>query len=112
VPIAYSDKLGTVKRGSLFDLLNPREKARVLAAAWKLGMSREKLAPMKIWYAARILTIESYAKTQRPVGQASDPELVLSDMAAKRGIPMHAESPSWRAFADFFNRMPLAVQKQ
>jgi uncharacterized protein YbaP (TraB family) len=112
VPIAYSDKLGTVKRGSLFDLLNPSEKARVLAAARKVGTSREKLASMKIWYAARILTFASYAKTQRPVGQAGDPELVLSDMAAKHGTPMHAASPSCRALAHFFNRMPLAVQKQ
>lgn len=110
--IAYSDKLGTLKKGSLFYLLDRAERARVLAAARKLGMSREKLAPMKIWYAARILTFASYAKTQRPVGQASDPELVLSDMAAKRGIQMHAESRSWRAFAEFFDRMPPAVQKQ
>jgi uncharacterized protein YbaP (TraB family) len=110
--IAYSDKVGTLTRGTLFDLLDSAERARVLAAAQILGMSREKLAPMKIWYAARILTFASYAKTQRPVGQASDPELVLSDMAAKRGIPMHAESPSWRAFADFFDRMPPTVQTQ
>jgi uncharacterized protein YbaP (TraB family) len=110
--IAYSDKLGAVTHGTLFDLLDRQETKRVLAAAQSLGMSREKLAPMKIWYAARVLTFASYAKTDRPVGQADDPELVLSDLAAKQAIPMRAETADWNALARFFDDMPLAVQKQ
>jgi uncharacterized protein YbaP (TraB family) len=110
--IAYSDKLGSVPHGSLFDILDKEEAKRVLDAAQKLGIARERLAPMKVWYAARILTFASYAQSARPVGQAKDPELRLSEMAARQGKPTRSESPDWNEFSRFFDRMPERIQKQ
>lgn len=110
--IDYSDRIGTLDHGNLFNLLDATETKRVESALKTLDVARERIAPTEIWYGARILTFASYAKSGRPVGQPQDPELVLTQLAIKQHKTLHAESPNWNAFADFYDKMPIAVQKQ
>jgi len=110
--IAYSDRLGSLPHGTLLDILTKEDTDRVLDAAQKLGIDRQRLATMQIWYAARILTFASYAKGGTPVLQANDPELLLSRMAAEQGKPIRPEVRNWNEFSDFFARMSERVQKE
>ncbi|MFZ1990835.1 MAG: TraB/GumN family protein [Alphaproteobacteria bacterium] len=110
--IAIGDKLGKRDEGSLFDDLTSVEAKRVLDMAAKLDIKREQLQPMKVWYAARIITFAFYAKAGKPVSGSGNPELVMSNLAAKQSKPVKAEYSSWEEFTLFFDRMPAAVQKQ
>jgi uncharacterized protein YbaP (TraB family) len=99
----------------LFEVLPPTLAERLLALAPKIGLTRERLAPMRPWLARQAVQRAFAASRPTPgsSSQASDadyPERVMTARFRARGAPVKAEFPTLDDLLHHFAGYPLQAQ--
>jgi len=97
-PPGYSDR-------SLFEVLKPDLSARMLTAAQKYGVPRERLEHTRPWRAYFVLNSGYFAKSGAGAADIENfPDVVLSGMAYEAKKPVHSEfATGSEAMAHFIN---------
>jgi uncharacterized protein YbaP (TraB family) len=101
----------------LFEVLPPETSARLLALIPKIGLTRERLSPMRPWLARQAVQ-RAYAASKPQTGSyavASDadyPEQVMTARFKARGAPVRAEFPTLDSVLHHFANYPPAAQAE
>lgn len=110
-------ELGYDRSRDLFTVLPPDLAARTLAYGEKLGVTRERMAPMRPWLAREAIQ-RAYAAQKAgataPAGGMSSPEVfpdaVIIARARARGMPVHSEYRTTDDVIRGFATMPEQAQ--
>ena len=108
---ALVEQLGYDRSGSLFTFLGPELAPRVLALAAKVGVTRERLEPMRPWLAHYVLTSARMASRPQAPSPEGPPQTLIA-VARERNIPIRAEYPTGDDLIRFFAAMPDEAQRQ